>query len=178
MRTKYRALGVPFNERGKLLDEQLAAWEQLWREGPASFHGDYYSFDDVYLEPKPYRASGPRLWFGGQSLHTRLLQRLLRYGHGFHPLGAPSDADLERLAAGMRDAGRDIAELDMVGGVRAVFPDDDSPADLGAAIDSIAAQWERGFRIFCIKPNQFLDDAADIGSFFRDIVRRTEAIAG
>jgi probable F420-dependent oxidoreductase len=173
---EYRALGVPFKQRGRLLDEHLAAWETVWQDGAATFHGEYYSFDDVYLEPKPYRQSGPALWFGGQSLHERLLRRLLRHGSGFHPLGAPSDADLELLASGMREAGRDMAEFDMVGGVRAVFPDDDSPADLGAAIDSIVPQWQRGFTTFCIKPNQFIDDSGKIGAFLREIVRRTEAL--
>src|SRR5438128_5493259 len=33
-RDEYEALGVPFNRRGDLLDEQLAAWQALWRDTP------------------------------------------------------------------------------------------------------------------------------------------------
>src|SRR6478735_6372312 len=54
-RDEYEALGVPFNRRGALLDEHLAAWRACWRDSPASFEGQHYAFRDVYVEPKPYR---------------------------------------------------------------------------------------------------------------------------
>lgn len=171
---EYDALGVPFNKRGAILDEQLAVWETVWREAPASFQGEFFQFHDVSLEPRCWRRSGPQLWFGGQSLHPPLLRRLLKYGTGFHPLGAPSEEDLQTLTKSMLEAGRDMSELDMVGGTRAVFPDATSPADLDAAMESIRPQWERGFKTFCIKPNQFIDDPAQLPGFFREIVRRTE----
>ena len=65
-RDEYAALGVPFAERGRILDEQLHVLNLLWRSSPASFHGAYADFDDIYLEPKAYRPGGPTLWFGGQ----------------------------------------------------------------------------------------------------------------
>src|SRR5438128_5936456 len=71
-RDEYDALGVPFNRRGELLDEHLAAWQVLWHDTPATFAGRHYGFSDVYFEPKPFRPDGPRLWFGGESLHERL----------------------------------------------------------------------------------------------------------
>ena len=42
-REEYAALGVPFERRGELLDEHLAAWRALWRPGPASFDGRWHS---------------------------------------------------------------------------------------------------------------------------------------
>jgi probable F420-dependent oxidoreductase len=175
-RDEYEALGVPYERRGELLDEHLAAWRALWRESPATFEGRHYRFRDVYLEPKPYRPEGPRLWFGGQRLHPRLLRRLVEYGHGFHPLGRPQPEELHRLAAAMRAAGRDIAELELVGGTRAVFGDRDSPAPLGPALASIPEQQEQGFGSFCIKPSQFLDDPGELGPWCRDVVRRAAAL--
>ena len=171
-RAEYEALAVPWEKRGERLDEQLAAWEVLWRETPASFSGRHYSFQDVFLEPKPFWPDGPRLWFGGSSLHPRLLRRLVRYGHGFNPLGQPTDEELERLAAAMAAAGRDLAELELVGGARARFPDESSVADLDSALDSIPRQVERGFTTFCVKPSQFTDDPAEVGSLCREIVAR------
>ena len=56
---EYEALGIPFRQRGALLDEHLAAWSVLWRETPASFSGAHYSFRDVYFEPKACRARRP-----------------------------------------------------------------------------------------------------------------------
>ncbi len=38
-RDEYEALGVPFERRGELLDEHLAAWRAAWTQTPASFAG-------------------------------------------------------------------------------------------------------------------------------------------
>src|SRR6187399_273945 len=80
-RDEYEALGVPFNRRGALLDEHLAAWRACWQPSPASFEGEHYAFHDVYVEPKPYRPEGPTMWFGGSTIHDRLLRRIVEYGH-------------------------------------------------------------------------------------------------
>lgn len=169
---EYDALGVPFRERGRILDEQLEVLDLVWHSSPTSYSGTYFSFDDVYLEPKAFRPDGPRLWFGGQKAHGPVLRRLVRYGHGFHPLGSPTADDLATVATALAEAGRSLDELEMIGGVRAVFPDDDSCADLGQAMDAIPAQWEQGFRTFCIKPSMFIDDQAEMGAFCREVVRR------
>jgi probable F420-dependent oxidoreductase len=165
---EYDALGIDFKTRGKRLDEQLEAMAAVWQSSPADFSGDFFSFHDTYLEPKSSRPAGPTLWFGGETLHKALQRRLVKYGSGFHPLGRPSDDDLAALAEVMREAGRDIAELEMIGGTRGLFPDDDSPADLAESMAVIPEQMERGFTTFCIKPNQFIDDKRDIESFCRD----------
>jgi probable F420-dependent oxidoreductase len=175
-RDEYDALGVPFARRGELLDEHLAAWRLLWRDSTTTFEGRHYRFQEVYLEPKPYRPEGPALWFGGQTLHPRLLRRIVRYGDGFNPLGRPRPGELDRLAAAMAEAGRDIAELELVGGARAVFPDDDSPAPLEPALASIPEQQEQGFSSFCIKPSQFIDDPREFGPWCQDVVRRVAAL--
>ena len=177
-RPEYEALGVPFERRGELLDDHLAAWRTLWRDSPASFEGTYYRFSDVTLEPKPYLPGGPMLWFGGETVHPRLLRRIELYGNGFNPLGRPSDEDLERLRSGMAAAGRDITELEMVGGTRGRFAGPEGVADLDEALASIPPQLERGFTTICIKPSQFIDDPDEIGPFCRDVVKRVDALAG
>jgi hypothetical protein len=116
------------------------------------------------------------LWFGGERMHGRLLRRLVEYGSGFNPLGAPSDEDLERLRGGMRAAGRDPAELEMVGGTRGRFPDATTTADLGEALASIPAQLECGFGTICLKPSQFVDDLGAFGPFCREVVERVAQI--
>lgn len=177
-RDEYAALGVPFGKRGRILDEQLAILDLVWRESPASYHGEFFSFDDVWLEPKAFRPEGPRLWFGGQHVHGPVLDRLVRYGHGFHPFGTPTAEDLEALRAGLLAGGRDPAEIEMVGGTRATFASDDACADLGAAMAPIAEQLEQGFTTFCVKPSQFIDSADDLPAFLRDVMRRAEGLAG
>ena len=171
-RDEYDALGVPFERRGRLLDEHLAAWAALWRDSPASFGGEHYSFTDVWLEPKAWRPDGPRIWLGGETVHPRLLRRIVGHAHGFHPLGEPSDDDLLALAEGLAEAGRSLDELELVGGLRSSFPDDAQPAPLAPAIEMLPRLWARGFRTFCIKPNQYIDDARLYPAWCREVVER------
>ncbi|MSO41203.1 MAG: TIGR03619 family F420-dependent LLM class oxidoreductase [Solirubrobacterales bacterium] len=172
-RDEYEALGVDFGRRGKVLDEQLAVWEKIWRESPVSHQGDNYRFEDVWLEPKAFRGSGPVMWFGGSSIHPALMRRLVRYGSGFNPLGRMSDEELQGLAVALREAGRDPAEMEMVGGLRGTFPDDESTADLAQAVeDSVPDQLERGFTSYCFKPNQFTDDVGDWSEVCKEAVAR------
>jgi probable F420-dependent oxidoreductase len=173
---EYAALGVPFRSRGDLLDEHLRAWAVLWRDTPASYSGTRYSFRDVYFEPKAFRPGGPALWLGGTGMHRRMVERIVAYGSGFNPLGRPEPQELARLAAAMNAAGRDMRELELVGGTRAVFPGRDAVADLGRALEAIPAQAADGFTTFCVKPSQFTDDPRDVGRLCREIIRRVGKI--
>ena len=176
-RAEYEAFGVPFERRGELLDEHLAAWRVLWRDTPATFEARHYRFEDISLEPKPTRPEGPPLWFGGSSLHPRLLRRLVAYGSGFDPLGSVSNEDLEWVFAAMREAGRDPADLELVGGTRGRFPDATSAADLDEALETVPFQLERGFRTICIKPSQFVGRAEDVPRFCREVVTKVSEIS-
>ena len=175
---EYRALGVDYRRRGRLLDEHLEVWRSVWSKSPASFAGDNYSYDDVWLEPKAFRPEGPRLWFGGSSVHPALVRRIVRYGSGFNPLGRMSNDSLATLAEAMRAEGRDPADLEMVGGLRGTFPDVDSTADLGAAVEeAVPEQLAQGYTSFCFKPNQFTDDVAAWGEVCTEAVRRVNEVA-
>ncbi|MFD8383064.1 TIGR03619 family F420-dependent LLM class oxidoreductase [Streptomyces sp. NPDC059679] len=175
-RDEYAALGVPFSRRGKLLDEHLEIWAKLWGPSPVSHESEYYTFRDVYFEPKAYRPDGPRLCFGGAGMHDAMVRRIVRYGHAFNPLGKVTSEEIQTLKAAMAAAGRDIADLEMIGGTRAVFPDDDSCADLAQALEPIPAQMAQGFTTFCIKPSQFTDDPNGVGAFCREVIRRVELL--
>ena len=191
---EYAALGVPFAERGARLDEQLQIWDAVWAasqdDRPVSFHGRFYDFDDVWISPGavargagsaagPGRAAdgprriGPELWFGGSTMHDALVRRLVRHGHGYNPLGRPPQEATDRLAAAMAAAGRDIGDLELIGGTRASFPDATSCASLPEALESIPSQLEQGFTTFCIKPSQFIDDPDDVGRFCTEVADRT-----
>jgi probable F420-dependent oxidoreductase len=178
LQEEYDALGVPFDERGRILDEQLEAMRAAWTQAPAAFAGRYFAFHDVYVEPKPERPDGPRMWFGGQRVHPSLLRRLVRYGHGFHPFGTPTDDDLARIRAAMAEAGRDPSSLEMIGGIRGSFPDERSVADLDRAMASIPGQLERGFTAICFKPSMFTDDVEQVGEVCRRVVERLASLAG
>jgi hypothetical protein len=62
----------------------------------------------------------------------------------------------------MSAAGRDLSELEMVGGTRATFDGPDSVADVERAMDAIPDQLARGFTTFCMKPSQYTDDPGEV----------------
>jgi probable F420-dependent oxidoreductase len=175
-RDEYAAFGVPFSRRGKLLDEHLEIWAKLWGPSPVSHESEYYTFQDVYFEPKAHRPDGPRLCFGGAGMHDAMVRRIVRYGHAFNPLGKVKPEEMQTLKTAMAAAGRDIADLEMIGSTRAVFPDDNSCADLSQALDPIPEQMAQGFTTFCVKPSQFTDDPNGVGAFCREVMRRVESL--
>lgn len=170
-RDEYAALGVPFEQRGARLDEQLEVWDAAWRAAatgaPVAHAGRFYSFDDVWVSPGPARPGGPELWFGGETLHDPLLRRLVRYGSGWHPLGRPSDADRARLAAALAPSGREPADLELVGGIRTTFPDATSCGSLEEALAAVPDLVAAGFTTLCVKPGQYLDDPDGLPAFCR-----------
>ncbi len=176
-RDEYEALGVPFSRRGKLLDEHLEIWAKLWGPSPVSHKGEHYGFENVYFEPKAHRPDGPRLCLGGAGMHDAMVRRIVRYGHAFNPLGRPTPEEMRKLTRAMAAAGRDIADLEMIGGIRVVFPDDTSCADLARALESIPEQMAQGFTTFCVKPSQFTDDPGGVGAFCREVMRRVEKLS-
>ena len=176
-RDEYEALGVDFTKRGRILDEVLDAMDLLWRDSPASFDGEFFSFSDVFSEPKPWRSSGPKMWLGGQSMHPPLVRRIVRFADGFHPFGSPSPEDLATLESALGAAGRRLDDLEMIGGTRATFDTPDSVADLELSMATIPAQIEAGYTTFCMKPSQHTDDVADVPRICREMVERLAEFA-
>lgn len=87
---EFAALGVDFHKRGRIADEYLAAMIALWTEDVASFEGEFVSFRDVVLEPRPVQKPYLPLWMGGDS--DAALRRTARYATGWNPfLTQPED---------------------------------------------------------------------------------------
>ena len=175
-RDEYAALDVPFSQRGRILDEQLEIWSQVWSRSPVTHHGEFFRFDDVYLEPKPFRPEGPAMWFGGERVHGKVVERLIRYGSGFHPVGRVEESDIAHLRASLAAAGRSTDEFELVGGTRVAFPDDHSVAPLPEALEEIPRQQALGFTTFAIKPSIFIEDQAEHARFCREVVDRVAAL--
>ena len=83
-------MGIPFHERGKIMDEYVPAMIELWTKENPEFEGKYVSFRDIAFEPKPVQKPHIPLWFGGDS--DPALRRAARYGSGWIPfLTKPAD---------------------------------------------------------------------------------------
>ncbi|MGE0818339.1 MAG: TIGR03619 family F420-dependent LLM class oxidoreductase [Candidatus Nanopelagicales bacterium] len=167
---EYAALGVPFAERGKILDEQLEVLAKSWGPYPISHDGPRFPFADVWLEPGAATPQGPPLWFGGQGMPPHVVRRIARYGSGLNPFGRLTDDDMAALAAGMRDAGRDLSELELVGGINGTFHGPDDIADVDVALRDLPRQLDQGFTTICFKPSMFVRSLDEVPALCRHLV--------
>lgn len=121
MEEEFGPVGAPpFKERGKVTDEYIAAFRELWTNPDPRFDGAYTSFSDIYAEPKPVQKPLP-IWIGGES--PPALRRAARLGDGWYPIGCnphhPMDT-LERFATMLatmhgfaEEAGRDPQSIEL-----------------------------------------------------------------
>src|ERR687893_2138908 len=78
----YAAVGVPFEERWKRLDEAVQVLRALWLGEGSSFRGQFYSTESVTLEPHPAQRPGPPIWIGSWGSEAGL-KRVVRLGDGW-----------------------------------------------------------------------------------------------
>ena len=62
---EYEAVGVKKSERGKRTDEMLDIMMPMLEGETVTYHGTYYSVDEMYIEPRTEQR--PLLWIGGGS---------------------------------------------------------------------------------------------------------------
>jgi probable F420-dependent oxidoreductase len=64
---EFRVLGVPFDERGAYMDEQLEVMKACWTTDAPVFHGGYFHVEDVAFEPQPVQRPYPPILVAGNS---------------------------------------------------------------------------------------------------------------
>ncbi len=87
LESEFKALGVPFRERGAITHEGIQVMRELWTREYATFKGRYVQFEDVAFEPKPVQRPHIPIWVGGGV--RRSLERAAELGDGWHPLSRP-----------------------------------------------------------------------------------------
>jgi probable F420-dependent oxidoreductase len=109
---EFKALGVPFKERGALSDEYIAVFKALWTQDKPTFRGQYMHFDNIAFEPKPVQKPHIPMWIGGNS--KRAIRRAVALGDGWHPT-RPLVGDVKAGLAYLREVcaqrGRDPRSL-------------------------------------------------------------------
>ncbi len=97
----FKAAGIPFERRGRQMDELLLEMKRVWA-------GDKLGFDGA-IGPPPAREDGPELLIGGYvEASTR---RAARFGDGFTVGGLPPDGTAH-LAVQARQAWADAGRED------------------------------------------------------------------
>jgi alkanesulfonate monooxygenase SsuD/methylene tetrahydromethanopterin reductase-like flavin-dependent oxidoreductase (luciferase family) len=81
--------------------EAVQIMKLLWSEPKASFHGRYWNFDAVAMEPKPIQKPSLPLIFGGH--HDNALRRAVKHADGWMGAGSSSSGSFMREAARIRD---------------------------------------------------------------------------
>lgn len=170
---EYAALGVDFKTRGRRLDEILEVWHAVWDISPAAYEGEFFSFSDMYCEPKPIQKPGPALWFGGNRMFPALVRRLAKYGSGFMPLGfQPSEAEWAQLGSAMAKQGRSVSELEMIGPVFPNFTDDTNAADIDDSLPQVEQLLNAGITTFFVGAGPFCQSMEDFPEFCEHVIKR------
>ena len=102
-----QAFGVRREERAARFDEMLPLVRRIWAEESVDHHGEFFTCDDLRVEPKPTKRLD--VWLGGKA--TSELRRIGRLGDGWlasfttPSICAASRAVIDEAAAG---AGRGV----------------------------------------------------------------------
>ena len=109
MEAEFAALGVPFHERGRRMDEGIALMRAVWTEDPITFPTRWIPavVQEMRMQPPPV-APIP-IWIGGSS--EPALQRALRLDgwHGSRVTPDAAPAMVQRLRAARPDPGFTIS---------------------------------------------------------------------
>jgi probable F420-dependent oxidoreductase len=142
---EYGALGYDFGNRGERLDEAIDLLRRAWSEDPVSFHGQFTSFDDIRLLPKPARQIP--IWIGGGS--EPAYRRAAARGDGFQVIGLTPEAAGPVVARLRRDHPESDFPISLRTGWDPQGMDpgrikDECAAFAGAGIQHVvAAPWQR-----------------------------------
>lgn len=140
---EFEALGIPFAERGALLDETLTALGGVFDDDYVSFHGDRVAYDRVGVGPPPVGGT-LTTWVGGSG--KAAWRRVGTHADGYVPMGNPVgqypeivDAIHEAAAAAGRadrtfDVGYMAMPAHLTGGAT-----DDLPPTVHHSADALAA---------------------------------------
>ncbi len=91
---EFEALGLNiFAERGKVTDEYIRIFKELWTKEEPQYQGQYYQVSGIKFHPKPVQKPHPPIWIGGHS--PAALRRAASIGDGWMPAGLIGPVSLE-----------------------------------------------------------------------------------
>src|SRR5215831_16785258 len=139
-----------------MLDEGLEAVTLLWSGEPVTFHGRYFTLDDVLMRPPPVQSPRVPIWVGGEWPNKGPARRAARWDgsvmNAGNAWGQPPDvavvADIHaffrtrRVEAGCEAAAFDLVVGGSTGGMAVKARD-----ILGPLADAGATWWDERFPI-------------------------------
>src|SRR6478752_4283274 len=82
MEAEFAALGAPFRERGRRMDEGIAMMRAVWTQDPVSFRSKYIPAEITEMTMQPLPVRPIPIWFGARS--EAAYKRTVRIGDGWH----------------------------------------------------------------------------------------------
>lgn len=122
MEEEFIAVGAPpFAERGKVTDEYIDAFKEMWTNEEPSFTGNYVDIKNIYFRPQPVQKPHPPIWVGGDSMVA--MRRAARAGDAWYPVGLSPEhpyntvarytAGAEKLRQLTEEAGREPENVEL-----------------------------------------------------------------
>jgi len=107
LRQEWEVMELPFDTRGRRVDEALEVLTRLFTEDEIAHDGEFFHFQPIGFRPKPVQQPRPPVLVGGDS--PAAMRRAALHGDGWIPMDQTLDTLPANLAAIHRmraDAGR------------------------------------------------------------------------
>lgn len=127
-KVEYDALGVPFEHRAAILEEQVAVLRALWTNQSVTTEGRFHHITAAGIAPLPMQRPIP-LWIG--AFAPAALRRAGRIADGWFPHVRPGgglEKALDIIREGAAEAGRDLSGFQFEGRIEYAVRDHDKIA--------------------------------------------------
>jgi probable F420-dependent oxidoreductase len=107
LRQEWEAMELPFDSRGRRVDETIRIIQRLFTEDVVEHEGEFFHFQAVGFLPKPAQQPWPPMLIGGDS--PAAMRRAARLGDGWIPMQQTVDilpGNLKRIQDMRTEAGR------------------------------------------------------------------------
>jgi probable F420-dependent oxidoreductase len=149
LEAEFAALGVPFQERGRRMDEGIAMMRAVWSQDPVSFEAKYIPAEirDMTMLPQPI--SPIPMWHGSRSEAAH--RRTVKIGDGWHG-SQVTPQQAKTVIARLR---RDRPEPEFTISIRSHW----DGRDVGMMKERVAAYVEAGVQHIMVHPqDREIDD--------------------
>jgi probable F420-dependent oxidoreductase len=166
-REEYEAVGLRFEDRGRLLDHTLEVCQLLWTQQRAVYDSPELTFDGIHQMPKPLQPGGIPVWISG-TVNKRVARRLASFGTRWIPWGrdiAHLEESIPAMKQAIADVGGDPSDL-QVQGTAMLKSDSNGVLDVDASV--------------AVVPMQIANGATDIrfgGPLPKDLAQATEQLS-
>ncbi len=93
---EFSALGLSYQNRGEMTNECIEIYKRSWTDDVVEFHGSFYDFSGISMDPKPIQKPRPPIIFG--SVVPAGARRAARFCDGLYPLFLDPKADPFRFS--------------------------------------------------------------------------------